>query len=290
MYVQDIENVCSPNCSVALFADDCKFISNDRFALQNTLDSMTSFVATRQLVLAQNKCIHLPITRQDSSCQFYLEGNQITTANFVKDLGVTLTSRIKWKPHITKLAQKAFHTSHKILYSFSTLNIGILLMAYKTFVRPIVETNSVVWNPHLKENINKLESVQRFFTKRLLQRCGIASSSYEDRLSILNLKSLEHRRLVADLVMVFKIINKLVDIDADLFFTFKPARYNLRGHCQTLVRPKSVSNTASNFFTSRVIRLWNALPITVISSSSVGMFKFQINNIDLVQLKQSSFH
>lgn len=37
----------------------------------------------------------------------------------------------------------------------------IKLLAYKTFILPILEYASVVWNSYTQININKLESVQR---------------------------------------------------------------------------------------------------------------------------------
>ena len=288
LYVHDIETVCSPFCDIALFADDCKFISSNPYALQRSLDKMNQFVTERQLVLSQSKCTHLTITRREPEIHFSVNNTVIPSALSVKDLGVTLTSKLQWKPHIANITKKAFHAAHKILFSFTTNNIGILLFAYKTFVRPILESNSVVWSPHLKENINRIESVQIFFTKKLLQRCGLKSSGYKDRLSKLNLKTLEHRRLLADLIMVFKILNGLIDIDRNLLFKFKPVTYNLRSHSQTLIRPKAVSNTALHFFPSRIIRVWNALPQQIVDSTSIACFKQQVNNLDLVALKISS--
>ena len=207
------------------------------------------------------------------------------TVQFVKDLGITLTSKLQWKPHIVNITNKAFHAAHKILSSFTSNNIDVLLFAFTTFVRPMLESNSVVWSPHLKENIKRLESVQIFFTKKLFQRLGFKSSGYSDRLSKLNLKTLEHRRLLADLIMVFKILNQLVDIDPNLLFTFKPVIYNLRGHNKILLRPKAISNTALNFFPSRIIRLWNALPEKIINSPSISSFKYHADKLDLVALK-----
>ena len=87
--------------------------------------------------------------------------------------------------------------------------------------------------------------------------------------------------------MVYKILNGLVDIDPNLLFTFKPVTYHLRGHNQTLDRPKAASNTALNFFPSRTIRSWNALSQEIVDSTSIALFKSRVNNLDLVALKKS---
>ena len=43
--------------------------------------------------------------------------------------------------------------------------------------------------------------------------------SYTDRLANLGLHSLEHRRVYYDLVMCFKIVKNLVDLDESAFFS-----------------------------------------------------------------------
>jgi len=63
----------------------------------------------------------------------------------------------------------------------------------------------------------QIESVQHRFTKRL---SGLYSLSYIDRLKILNIKSLEVRRLYFDLILTYNIIFHLNDLDVDTFFTF----------------------------------------------------------------------
>ena len=59
-------------------------------------------------------------------------------------------------------------------------------------------TISAVWSPHFKFLVFKMESVQRFFTKRLQ---GMWRQGYDDRLRLLNTHSLEYRRLYSDLVL-----------------------------------------------------------------------------------------
>jgi len=68
------------------------------------------------------------------------------------------------------------------------------------FILCIIIYNSVVWSPILKCEIDALERVQRRFTKRLQ---GINLLSYCDRLTKLELNTLELRRLHNDLVMCY---------------------------------------------------------------------------------------
>jgi len=59
-------------------------------------------------------------------------------------------------------------------------------------------------------NITKIESVQRRFTKRIP---SVSHLSYSEQLEFLGLESLEYRRLIADLTMLYKIVHNLVDAD-----------------------------------------------------------------------------
>jgi len=67
--------------------------------------------------------------------------------------------------------------------------------------------------PHYGYAIDKVESVQRRFTKRLP---GFHDMEYSARLDKLNLQSLEYRRLVADLILTYKVIFGLTDIDLNV--------------------------------------------------------------------------
>ena len=80
---------------------------------------------------------------------------------------------------------------------FQSRDSGLLMHAFITFVRPILEYCSVAWSPAFKKDIVRIEAVQRRFTKRL----GFSKLSYEERLASLNCESLYSRRVKCDLVM-----------------------------------------------------------------------------------------
>jgi len=98
-----------------------------------------------------------------------------------------------------------------ILRCFQSRDAVLLTKAFCVFVRPILEFSSVIWNPLLKRDIVKVESVQRRFTKRLK---GFHNLSYTTRLSKLGLYSLHCRHTKAEILsMCYKIIaTKLLTI------------------------------------------------------------------------------
>ena len=83
-----------------------------------------------------------------------------------------------------------------------------------------------------------------------------------------------------DLCMVFKIVYGLVDLDFDQFFQYRLSGHNTRGHSKRLfVRGNSRLNSTKNFFSVRVIQVWNCLPQNVVDSTSLSIFKNHISSI-----------
>ena len=129
-------------------------------------------------------------------------------------------------------------------------------------------------------SINLIESVQRRFTKRLP---GYVSLDYDSRLTKLDLESLELRRMHLDLILVYKILFGLIDIDASDFFVFSNNVYGLRGHEFKLVGRQCRINTRQHFFTERVINPWNSLVAQAKDFSSLGSFRKCLKKNDLSQ-------
>ncbi len=72
---------------------------------------------------------------------------------------------------------------------------------YTWYVRPVLESDTQIWSPIQKGNIDRIESVQRYFTRRVI---GPENLSY-DRLDRLNLESHESRRIKLDLMLFFSL-------------------------------------------------------------------------------------
>ena len=83
----------------------------------------------------------------------------------MKDLGVYIDHRLKFSEHISIIARKAFIRAKLILKSFVSKNTELLVKAFLTYVRPTLEYCSPVWSPHHRGLIDKIEQVQRYFTK-----------------------------------------------------------------------------------------------------------------------------
>ena len=138
-------------------------------------------------------------------------------------------------------------------------NSTTLLKLYVAYVRPILEYVSYVWSPHAVKHIDMLERVQHFALKISLKKW---SSHYSEKLSIANLPTLAQRRSMAKLIILYKLVNNLIDFPSGYFFTCKPS-YNLRNsHMKVRLPHRARTDYMSFSFFPSTTQIWNTLPVS----------------------------
>ena len=85
------------------------------------------------------------------------------------------------------------------------------------YVLPVIEYASNVWSLHYAADICRVERIQCKFTKRLL---GCSKLRYAARLARLKMESLKVGRLRHDLILTYKILMGITDMNQSDFFTF----------------------------------------------------------------------
>ena len=160
-----------------------------------------------------------------------------------------------------------------------------MVFAYKTYVLPILEYCCTIWWPSKLGDIDRLENVQRCFTKRL---DGLWDLSYENRLIVCSLRSLELRRLLNDLILCFKIVHKLISLSFSDLFELDPNQ-RTRGHNYKIRLPLCKASRRQNFFPVRVVSAWNALPSILVNAASVNCFRKEVLLVDLSRFLNRKF-
>jgi hypothetical protein len=136
-------------------------------------------------------------------------------------------------------------------------------------IRPILEYACVVWNPYLINQISKIESVQRYVTKRIN---GYSFMSYTERLTALRLPTLSSRREYFDLLEIYKIIRGLTFTSFPVTFT----NHSSRGHSFRLRESKFKRNIRKSALFTRAVRQWNLLPSHIVGSITLSSFKLKL--------------
>ena len=210
--------------------------------LQSQLDIIQTWSTLWQLRISYPKCYILTIGPPQQTNIFQIDLNQIAPVDQVCDLGITIDSKLKFRRLIHTIISRENHPKSSIPRCFLSRNQTNLVRAFKTYVRPVLEYASTVWSPSYITDIIAIERVQKDLKKRTLD---CSRMSYPERLTALKLQSLEHRRLIADLTMVYNIIPDKISINTHLF-TPSPNQ-NLRGHPLKLTVPLAKSNIQKYF-------------------------------------------
>ncbi len=283
VYINDLVDILQ-NAGIKLFADDGKVSMACKREIQHSalvedLRRIFEWTDLCQLRLALEKCLVLHLGKNNPKIDLSVNGIAIPAVSETKDLGVFISSDLKFSLHCSKISSKALQKVHLIFRAFQSRDRHFLLSLYKSIVRSTLEFNSSVWSPYLLKDIKTVEKVQRKFTKKIP---GMRDLSYMDRLKILGLETLESRRLKADLVQAFKVLRGIDDLPRqnNPFILVNHGR-NTRGHAYKLEPPKCNTDPCKNSFFNRVVSPWNSLADNVVSCPSLAAFKHHLRSLDL---------
>ena len=276
LFINDISDHFDQAITAQLFADDLKIytefsLHTSTISLQQHLNLIHAWSLTWQLNIAYTKCNAMQLGGQfipGNLPTLHLADHLLPHTTQLTDLGIQIDNQLKFNNHINDITNRANQRSNLIIRCFLSQDSNSLVRAYKTYIRPLLEYNSVVWSPYQICQINAIEAVQRAFTRRLP---SLKTFTYPERLSHLKLQTLEHRRLITDLYTCYCIVYGHSSLKFDEFFTYSH-RTSLRGHSKKLEIPLCNNNRSKNFFSSRVIHPWNSLPQDIISIPNPKLF------------------
>ena len=149
----------------------------------------------------------------------------------------------------------------------------VIRQLYNSYVRPHIEYCVQAWRPHLRHDIDMLESVQRRATKLIP---SLKNMLYEDRLEELNMFSVEYRFLRGDMIETYKILTGKSGIRHNGLFEIDKSERN-RGHHLKLKKPQCRLDIRKYSFSHRVVDEWNKLPSVVVESESIDIFKNRLH-------------
>ena len=108
------------------------------------------------------------IASKFSAPQQYSVGNQtIPTVQSYSDLGVIVDNELTFREHILHITSKAQRRIGLLFKCFISRDADTLVQAFVTHIRPSLEYASSIWSPYQIGLIDRVESVQRRFTKRI---------------------------------------------------------------------------------------------------------------------------
>merc|ERR1712035_97554 len=204
-----------------MFADDAKIqrrITDKESveALQSDLEKIHCWSHKWQMEFNSSECsvIHMGESQKRELTTYKLGKKELQKAEKEKDLGLTITKNLEPGEHIANVVKKAYAWLANAKMAFNYMDCDMAKILITQHVRPKLEYAAVVWNPHLKKDVAKLEKVQRDITRRVP---GIQGLMYEERLEKLEIAPLEERREREDAINMYRCLTGKQFIDKENF-------------------------------------------------------------------------
>ena len=297
IYVNDMHQ-CIINSTLRSFADDTRLSAkistlNDCSLLQKDLEHIVEWSQANNMVLHEKKfellqhnpprnvntdlLYELPFVRYDVENIYKPADVILEPQSIVRDLGISLSHNLSWSEHISTITDAACKIASWVLSVFHDRSPTTMLQLYKSLIRSRLEFSCPLWNPTKHSDISKLESVQRSFTAKIN---SVYNQNYWERLKILGLMSLQRRRERYIIIYMWKILNGIVPNDLNINFHYNN-RLGIKADIPSL-NPSATAAAKTLFDSSFHVKgciLWNLLPITINTETSLPVFKRNLDHL-----------
>ena len=156
------------------------------------------------------KC-YMPSLRKKIQGSYKLYGHTLEQVPSNPYLGVQIQEDLKWKEHINNVTKKASFTLGFLRRNLQHCPRECRKTAYIALVQSIMEYGAIIWDPYNKNDINKLENLQRrgahFITKDYKSR---EEGSMIKMLGDLDLPLLQTRRQHQRLIFFYKVVERQI--------------------------------------------------------------------------------
>ena len=303
LFIDDINECISEGTEMAIYADDTKIwreikCDADQTILQNDIIKLSEWAVTNKMNFHVDKCKVIPVTNKslDYILPFYeffytLNGKILDYTYNQKDLGVVINRRLSWTTNCTSLvlkANKQFGFVKRTCYFIVDTNKRLAL--YISLIRSIFEHCCQVWAPYDNKSLSALNLLQKRAVKWILKE---QHKSYSDEIFLLKQKGLDllpmaSKFVYSDLVLFYKIVNKLENIDLPDYITrIEPQ------HVQRVTRSSQAAadgldklkfkcnkvpivDSFKRSYFYRTVNQWNLLPINLRTRESIDTFQIDL--------------
>lgn len=265
-YIFDISN-CFSYASHLLYADDKKiFIKvhsvNDCELLQQDLNKLFDYYVQNRITVSIGKCQTISFTRKSNPIMFPYHFNNVSIVRVdkVRDLGVYFDSKMLLTTHYDKIIDRSYRNLGFVLRTCQPFKSPLSLkVVYYAYVRSILEYASPVWSPSYAIHKTRMERIQKKFLKHLNFKCftSLENYIYKENCHLHNLLTLEERRIMLDMCLLYDILNGRLDCP-DLLSSISLKAPTRRTRQTSLFHvPFHYTNYGKNAVLTRILRCYN---------------------------------
>lgn len=282
------------NVSVNIFADDTEYHSADRqfsearATLQRNSRGAEHWLSDNKLVLSVDKSASMSVSSrakamaagQDTECRIVGQEGEFPTVDHIKYLGVHVDSHLSWVQRIHALCAKLSPKIGMLKRLKHILPPHCLTHVYNSVIQPHIDYSITVWGGAADVHINR---VQRLQNKAARIISGIFDWNVRgiDIVNDLGWMNVRERCNYLTSILVYKALNNLApNYISDMFSYLSETReFVTRSHTRgDLCIPKPNLELFKSSLQYRGACLWNSLPSSVKSASSLSSFKRLYNS------------
>ena len=276
IYVNDIDTGITSR--ISKFADDtklCKRVDKPelRLRLQEDINKLAEWSDRWMMPFNTSKCTVKHLECHNRNHQYAMDGNQITSVSLQRDLGILISSDLRWDHQVNESCKKASKVLGMIAWNFTYKTRNIILPLYKTLIRPHLDYGVKFWGTTLRKHAEQMERIHRRVTKLIPE---LRNTPSEERLRRLSLTPLEQRRLRGQLIETYKYLEGVNRVYSSVLFPVD-RHPRVRHNGRKLLGFARRTTVAQQFFPNRIVGTWNALPAHVVSAPSVNAFKARLD-------------
>ncbi|MEL6931311.1 MAG: reverse transcriptase family protein, partial [Cyanobacteria bacterium J06600_6] len=159
IFVDSLDS-CLKYCSIIKYADDLRiFLTSSknvadvtalRDKIQFDINSLADWANQSGMSFNIQKCFTvsfgLPFGNQ-TDLNYNIRGESIPNKTYFKDLGVIVCSPLSFNVYMDDIVSRAFRRLGLVYKLFHLKSPKSIVRLYKSFVRPILEYASIIWNP-----------------------------------------------------------------------------------------------------------------------------------------------
>ena len=279
IFINDLDNKVTVRQIIKKFADDTKVAqvvrgAEDAAELQLSLNRLCEWARTWGMVFNVAKCHIMHLGTHNPGHVYHMDGTRLEVTESERDIGVLVSCNMKPSQQCRKAAQTASTVLAQITRAFHYRDKHVFKNLYQQYVRPHLEFAVAAWAPWLQADIDGLEAVQKRAVKAIT---GLKGTSYEEKLKELKMPSLLDRRKEINMVQTYKLVNNVDTDNSEMWFERTDIRRVTRNNAvrHNLVPKRGQHEYRRNFFSLRVIKEWNSLPVTVWDAPTMSSFKRQ---------------
>ncbi len=153
---------------IRLFVDDCVLYRDvrtleDYGVLKDDLSKLEQWSNTWQLKFNVNKCKVMCISAKklNQTLNYKINNNNLEVVSVFKYLGVVIDCKLTWRDQVNHATSKATKILNLPRRNLRHATKSAKSKAFSALVKPHLEYSAPVWAPHTKNNINKIENVQK---------------------------------------------------------------------------------------------------------------------------------